>query len=111
MKLSPILNSNKDYSPRNASSYHAPSIAEKGLYLINDPQEWQKLKASMRASGIVTNGAAKLMIIEYLHQRPDMNSEMMSQYSDRKNTTQKRRLSYELLGACGKIVGATIRNR
>ena len=50
--------------PRNEAS-----IGEKSLYLINDDSEWKKLKEHLRSSGIVTNHAAKLIIIEYLNRR------------------------------------------
>ena len=58
----------------------------------------------MRASGIVTHSAAKLMIIEYLHQRPDMNYEMMSQYDKTDHSKQKRRLSKDILDTCNRVV-------
>lgn len=58
------------------------SLGEKGLYLINNDKEWEQLKQDMRASGCVTNGAARLVIMEYLLQMPDPNEEVIRQHDD-----------------------------
>lgn len=44
-------------------------IGEQGLLLINNDKEWRELMQSLRTSGISTNGAARAMILKYLHQK------------------------------------------
>ena len=64
----------------NRSHKKRASVSEKGLYLINNNKAWEQLKQEIRASGCVTNGAARIMIIEYLLQMPDPNEEVIAQY-------------------------------
>jgi len=44
------------------------TIGEKGLYIINDDREWQKLKEHLRTSGARTNISAKFLVFDYLNQ-------------------------------------------
>ena len=48
------------------------SIGEQGLLLMNNQKEWNELKGSLRAAGISTNHAAKIVIIEYLQRKQEM---------------------------------------
>ena len=69
-------------SKNDAPVKRRASLGEKGLFLINNDKEWEQLKQEMRASGCVTNGAARLMIMEYLLQMPDPNEEVITQSHD-----------------------------
>jgi len=62
----PSRNKNQDNMHKKEQS-----IAEKGLILINNDKEWQMLKARLRSSGVTTNCAARLMILDYLSHKPD----------------------------------------
>lgn len=44
------------------------TIGEKGLYLLNNAEEWGNLMKHLRTSGVTTNAAARMKIIKYLSQ-------------------------------------------
>ena len=46
-------------------------IGEKALIIMNDNEDWEKLKARLRKSRVTTNAAAQYAIIDYLKQKYD----------------------------------------
>lgn len=52
------------------------TVGEKALYLLNDSSEWKKLMEHLRGSGISTNAAARLMIIDYLDSKQKQNAKI-----------------------------------
>ena len=68
------------------STQHGPSLGEKGLLLMNNVEEWENLKKSMRSSGITTNIAAKMMILNYLSKKSEEEIDEMPSF--RAHTTR-----------------------
>ena len=46
-------------------------IGEKALILMNDNEDWEKLKVRLRKSRVTTNAAAQYAITDYLKQKYD----------------------------------------
>ena len=57
----------KTFQENCTSSQKQASIGEKGLILLNDNDEWQKLMEHLRSTGVSTNHAARLLIVDYLN--------------------------------------------
>ena len=58
------------------------SVGEKGLRLINNDDEWKTLMEHLKTSGVTTNAAARIMIIEYLSKKQEGEDDETSCCSD-----------------------------
>ena len=75
------------------------AVGERGLHLINDEVEWKNLMQSLRVSGVSTNHAAKLLIIEYLqrNQKRDFDEPTIIEENSTETEDENRKVNISSL--------------
>ena len=66
-------------------------IGEKALIIMNDNEDWEKLKARLRESRVTTNAAAQYAIIDYLKQKYDTETKNYEYDDDNKSIESSSR--------------------